>query len=52
MRDECVSDSLVDTNRKDSVEDNMRDLCVSIGVTIVFLIRSGDEVEWRCWLQE
>ena len=48
MRGVCVSDSLVDINRKNSVEENMRDLCVSIDVTIVLLIRSGDEVEWRC----
>ena len=48
MRGVCVSDSLVDRNRKNSVEENVRDLCVSIGVTIVFLIRSSDEVEWRC----
>ena len=45
---ECVSDSVLDINMKESVEDNVRDLCVSIGVTIVLLIRSGDEVEWRC----
>ena len=48
MREECVSDRVVDINMKDSVEENVRDLCVSIGVTIVFLIRSSDEVEWRC----
>ena len=44
----CVSDSVVDINRKNSLKDNVRDLCVSIGVSIVFLIRSSDEVEWRC----
>ena len=48
MREECVSDSLVDRNKKNSVEENMRDLCVSIGVTIVLLIRRSDKVEWRC----
>ena len=48
MGDECVSDSVVDRNKKDSVGENVRHLCVSIGVTFVFLIRSSDEVEWRC----
>ena len=48
MRGVCVSDSVLDRNRKNSVEENMRDLCVNIDVTIVFLIRSSDEVEWRC----
>ena len=48
MRGECVSDSVSDRNKKDSVEKNVRDLCVSIGVPVVFLIRRSDEVEWRC----